>query len=102
MNPDTPQGSIPGSADSLKQFLENLIKDTFHNSEAFKLKPEVLTPLGLAKEYNIPTSTQAKARMTGDFIPFFRIGTAIRYRRVDCEKWIADRIQRSTAETVNT
>ncbi|MBF0588671.1 MAG: hypothetical protein HQL53_06040 [Magnetococcales bacterium] len=76
-----------------------LVDAIFQKALVAKPKAEVLTPSDLQEEYSIPTSTQAKGRMTGEFIPFFKVGTAIRYRRCDCEKWIADRIQRSTSES---
>lgn len=56
--------------------------------------PEVLSTADVERFFGIPRSTQAKRRISDDhFIPFFKVGDAVRYRRIDVEQWIADQIE---------
>jgi excisionase family DNA binding protein len=40
-----------------------------------------------------------KLRVTGGGPQFAKIGASVRYRRIDLDRWIEKRIQKSTAET---
>jgi hypothetical protein len=56
---------------------------------------EVLTPLDVETEFRIPRSSQKKARATGSFAPFFRVGRRVYYRRFVLLAWIADQEQKA-------
>jgi excisionase family DNA binding protein len=43
-------------------------------------------------------STLAKLRLYGNGPAFTRIGRVIRYRRTDLDRWMSDRLARSTSE----
>jgi excisionase family DNA binding protein len=52
----------------------------------------LLTPVEAAEFLGIKPQTLATWRVTGRYgIPFIRVGTAVRYRRRDLEKWLASR-----------
>lgn len=52
---------------------------------------QVLTPLDVEVEFRVPRSSQKKQRALGAFIPHFRVGRRVYYRRVAVEQWIAQR-----------
>jgi excisionase family DNA binding protein len=57
------------------------------------------TPKELAEYLNLKTQTLALWRATGRHgLPFVRCGSAIRYRKLDVEKWLAERSGTSCAQ----
>lgn len=54
---------------------------------------EVLTPLDVENEFRIPRSSQKKARASGSFVPYFRVGRRVYYRRSTIEAWMAQQEQ---------
>jgi hypothetical protein len=50
----------------------------------------VLTAYEVRDQYGIPISTQRQWRAEGRFVPFFRAGARIVYRRELIERWIED------------
>lgn len=59
---------------------------------------ELLTPADLEADYKFPKSTQAKRRMRGDFIPYLKVGRAIRYWRSDAIAWLDAHRRLSTSD----
>ncbi len=66
----TPRGCLPGEVTSSYEKDSNLTE----REAALYLKSSC--------------STLSKRRLTGDGPPFFKIGRAIRYRRIDLDAWI--------------
>jgi excisionase family DNA binding protein len=56
------------------------------------------TPEEAAGYLRSSPSTLAKLRLYGGGPVFTRIGRAIRYRRTDLDRWMSDRLTRSTSE----
>ena len=52
----------------------------------------------LAEMLNLSISWVQRARFTGEGPPFIKIKHAVRYRKVDVERWIEERIQTSTSD----
>ena len=59
-----------------------------------------LTPRETAKHLRVTERTLERRRLVGDGPPFVKIGSSIRYPLPELEKWLAERMQRSTSETV--
>jgi predicted DNA-binding transcriptional regulator AlpA len=59
----------------------------------------LLTPRETAKHLRCSERKLERHRLVGDGPPFVKIGAAIRYPLSELEKWLAERIQRSTSET---
>jgi excisionase family DNA binding protein len=57
-----------------------------------------LTPAESAQYLRSSTSTLAKLRLKGDGPVFTRIGRVIRYRRSDLDRWMSDKLARSTSK----
>ena len=51
--------------------------------------PEIVTPLDVETVWRIPRSSQKKQRALGTFVPHFRVGRRVYYRRAAIEQWIA-------------
>ena len=51
--------------------------------------PEILTPLDVETVWRVPRSSQKKQRALGTFVPHFRVGRRVYYRRAAVEQWIA-------------
>lgn len=49
----------------------------------------VLTARQLEEQFSIPRSSQKRQRTLGNFIPYFRVGNRVYYRRDAVEGWIA-------------
>jgi hypothetical protein len=62
-------------------------------------KDDLLTPADVEAEYKIPKSTQAKRRMSGDFVPYLKVGRVIRYWRNDVIAWFDAHRRHSTSDT---
>ena len=62
-------------------------------------KPQrrILTVSEVRDEYGIPISTQRLWRAEGRFVPWYRAGTRIVYRRELVEQWVADQEQKQPA-----
>ena len=60
---------------------------------------DYMTPKEAAEYLRSSPSTLAKRRITGNSPPFTRIGSAIRYRRVDLDIWMNGNVRRSTSES---
>jgi hypothetical protein len=63
--------------------------------------PEIVTLLTsreLATLLNCSERKLERHRLVGDGPPFLKIGASIRYPLNELEKWLADRLQRSTSE----
>jgi hypothetical protein len=58
-----------------------------------KHKSQSVSVRGLKEEYGYSESLQRKKRNEGNFIPFYRAGNRIRYRRVLVEKFITEQEQ---------
>jgi helix-turn-helix protein len=58
-----------------------------------KAAEEILTPLDVEIEFRVPRSSQKKARANGDFVPYFRVGRRVYYRRSALEAWMAEQEQ---------
>src|SRR5215211_1896154 len=56
------------------------------------------TPDEAAEYLRSSPSTLAKLRLYGTGPAFTRIGRVIRYRRTDLDRWMGDKLARSTAE----
>lgn len=54
---------------------------------------EVLTPLDVENQFRIPRSSQKKARASGSFVPYFRVGRRVYYRRSTIEAWMVKQEQ---------
>lgn len=54
------------------------------------LPREVLTPLDLEVDWHFPRRTQIRQRALGTFVPHFRVGNRVYYRRAAVEQWIAE------------
>jgi hypothetical protein len=54
-----------------------------------------MTPLDVENEFRIPRSSQKKGRAKGSFVPYFRVGRRVYYRRSALEAWIAEQEQRA-------
>ena len=50
---------------------------------------EYITPEELAREYGMSVSTQSKMR-SAKKIPYHKIGSYVRYKIVDINKWLDD------------
>ena len=51
--------------------------------------PEIVTPLDVETVWRVPRSSQKKQRALGTFVPHFRVGRRVYYRRAAIEQWIA-------------
>ncbi len=51
--------------------------------------PEIVTPLDVETVWRVPRSSQKKQRALGTFVPHFRVGRRVYYRRAAVELWIA-------------
>jgi hypothetical protein len=51
--------------------------------------PEIVTPLDVETVWRVPRSSQKKQRALGTFVPHFRVGRRVYYRRAAVEQWIA-------------
>ena len=58
----------------------------------------LLTPADIARDYSIPKSTQAKARMSGTFAPFVKRGRSVYVLKSDMDAWLASLKRKSTLE----
>jgi len=58
----------------------------------------LLMPRETAKHLRTTERTLERWRLTGDGPPFVKIGASIRYPLNELEKWLADRLRRSTSE----
>jgi hypothetical protein len=58
---------------------------------------EALTTRDLEKMLKIPRKTQMDLRARGGFIPHFRAGHKVFYRREAVLRWIADQEQRASS-----
>jgi excisionase family DNA binding protein len=58
----------------------------------------LLTPREAAKHLRCSERTLERHRLVGDGPPFVKIGASIRYPLSELEKWLADRLRRSTSE----
>jgi hypothetical protein len=58
----------------------------------------LLTPRETAKHLRCTERTLERHRLIGDGAPFVKIGASVRYPLSELEKWLADRLQRSTSE----
>ena len=58
----------------------------------------LLTPSDIEQFYSIPRSTQAKARMTGDFPPFIKRGRSVFIFQADLDAWLANLRRASTLD----
>ena len=58
-----------------------------------------LTPRETAKHLRVSERTLERRRLIGDGPPFVKIGASVRYPLNQVEKWLAERMQRSTSET---
>jgi hypothetical protein len=54
---------------------------------------ELLTVRDLAVDYAIPESSQRVFRQQKRFIPAYRVGRRLVYRRVDLEAWLSERAE---------
>lgn len=63
------------------------------DAEPSETNGDVLTTRDVRTGYKIPESSQKKARATGSFAPYFKVGRRVYYRRVALEAWIADQEQ---------
>ena len=54
---------------------------------------ELLTVRDLAVDYAIPESSQRVFRQQKRFIPAYRVGRRLVYRRVDLEAWLSARAE---------
>ena len=54
---------------------------------------ELLTVRDLAVDYAIPESSQRAFRQQKRFIPAYRVGRRLVYRRVDLEAWLSARVE---------
>ena len=59
-----------------------------------------LTPREAAKHLRVTERTLERRRDVGDGPPFVKIGSSVRYSLREMEKWLEERTQRSTSETV--
>ena len=57
----------------------------------------ILTAYEVRDQYGIPISTQRQWRAEGRFVPFFRAGARIVYRRELIERWIAEQEEKQQA-----
>jgi DNA-binding transcriptional MerR regulator len=62
----------------------------------------VLTVAEVRDEYGIPISTQRLWRAEGRFVPWYRAGTRIVYRRELVERWIEEQEQKEQAIRIAT
>jgi hypothetical protein len=46
----------------------------------------------------LSASTLNKRRLTGDSVPFYKIGRSVRYRVADIREWLLSKRARSTSE----
>lgn len=61
--------------------------------------PELLTARQAAELLNVKYQTLAYWRSSGRHgLPFVKVGSGIRYRRADVEKWLADRTATHTGQ----
>lgn len=58
----------------------------------------LLTPEDVERVYGIPKSTQAKARMRGDFAPFLKRGRSVFVLQTDMDAWLESLRRRSTSD----
>jgi hypothetical protein len=63
------------------------------------LRDYLATPREIAKHLHCSERKLERHRLVGDGPPFVKIGAAIRYPLSELEKWLAERLQRSTSET---
>lgn len=62
---------------------------------------DVLDPKGAADFLKVAPKTLAHMRCRGDGPPFVRANArVIRYRRADLERWLEERLVRSTSEAI--
>jgi hypothetical protein len=59
-----------------------------------------LTPRETAKHLRVTERTLERRRLIGDGPPYVKIGASIRYPLRELEKWLEERTQCSTSETV--
>jgi DNA-binding transcriptional MerR regulator len=62
-----------------------------------KSSRRILTVNEVCDEFGIPISTQRLWRAEGRFVPWYRAGTRIVYRRELVERWIEDQEQKEQA-----
>lgn len=60
-----------------------------------KTPAEFITPRDLDECFGIPESTQRLFRARGDFVPHYRVGRRVMYRRAEVAQWVEDRRQES-------
>lgn len=58
----------------------------------------LLTPQDIARDYSIPRSTQAKARMRGDFAPYIKRGRSVFVLKTDMDAWLSSLRRASTRQ----
>jgi hypothetical protein len=58
----------------------------------------LLTPDDVERVYGIPKSTQAKARMRGDFAPYIKRGRSVYVLKADIDDWLAGLRRMSTSQ----
>ena len=59
----------------------------------------LLTDRDVEAIYGIPRSTQAKARMTGDFCQHIKRGRSVYYIREDLDRYLQSLRRRSTSDS---
>jgi hypothetical protein len=59
------------------------------NSNFERSCAEVVTPRDVETIWRVPRSSQKKWRALGSFVPHFRVGRRVYYRRAAVEQWIA-------------
>lgn len=60
--------------------------------------PEIMRPPEAAELLRISVGRLAKMRLTGDSPEFVRAGRSILYTKEAIERWLADRVHRSTSD----
>ena len=61
---------------------------------------DILTTPEAATYVRLGKPTLERYRLTGDGPRFCRLGSAVRYRKIDLDDWLASRLVRSTSEKV--
>lgn len=62
-------------------------------------RERLLTELQVAERQGRAVKTLQNQRVTGDGIPFVKLGRSVRYRLSDVEAWEAARVRTSTSDT---
>ncbi len=61
------------------------------------MESEIFTTTEAAKYIRLGKPTLERMRLTGNGPPFAKLGGAVRYRKPDLDRWIDNRVVRSTS-----